>query len=248
MAEISAKTLLRRESGPRMTSFVVVLILTLSAFVSNVAAQQAVRRPTPSLTSEDLLERPSAYNAAVPNASALPSSSISSTSGPTPVGALYRDPAGAFSLNLPSGNWCLSTKSQDKGKLTDLRVFRKVEADGFASATASIYVLSSSASLPIKRAAQLDAVAQSALAEALVTRFLSNSAEIVSSGANSSGFQVIADQLILSRAVVRASISAFEHDGKLYVVICRAPLESFDAEAREFSAITQSLASSVARS
>lgn len=231
-----------------MTSFIVVLVLSLSAFVSTAAAQQSNRRSTPTLTSEDLLDRPSAYNAAASNASGLSSSSVSSTSRPTPVGALYRDPAGAFSLSLPSGSWCLNTKSQDKGKLSDLRVFRKLDADGFASATASIYVLTSTASLSIKQAAQFDAGGNRALAQALVARFLSSSAEIVSSGANSSGFQVVADQLISSRAVVRASINAFEHDGKLYVIICRAPLESFDAQAREFSAITQSLASSVARS
>ena len=230
-----------------MMSFVVVLVLSLSALVSTTAAQQA-NRPTPTLTSEDLLDRPSAYSAAKSNTSGLPSSSITSTSRPATVGALYRDPAGAFSLNLPSGDWCLNTKSQDKGKLSDLRVFRKLDADGFASATASVYVLSSTASLSIKQAAQFDAGSNRALAQALVTRFLSSNAEIISSGVNASGFQVVADQLISSRAVVRASISAFEHDGKLYVVICRAPLESFDAQAREFSAITQSLASSVARS
>lgn len=208
---------------------VIVVALTLFACVSTASAQQAGRRPTPSLTSEDLLDRASSYTRA-PEASRPSSPSASRL---TPAGAMYRDPAGAFSLSLPSGNWCLNARSQEKGKLSDLRVFRKLDADGFASATASVYVVPASAPLS---------------AEALVARFLSNSAEIVSSGANASGFQVIADQLVSRRAVVRASISAFQRDGKLFVVVCRAPLESFDAEAREFASITQSLAVSVARS
>lgn len=234
-----------------MMSFAIVFALAVSAFVSTATAQQAVRSAAPSLTSEDLLDRRSAYNpASSPSraSSSIPSSS--SASRPTPIGALYRDPAGAFSLNLPSGSWYLNTKSPAKGKLSDLRVFRKLESDGTASATASVYVLSSTASLSVGRATQIDADGGRALAEALVARFLSSNAEIVSAGAvsNRAGFQVIADQLVSRRAVVRALISAFEHEGKVYVVVCRAPLESFDAQARDFSAITQSLASSVARS
>lgn len=230
----------------------IVLALVVSAFVSTATAQQSVRRSTPSLTSEDLLDRPSTYSPAA-NPSSTSSSSVASSSRPTPVGALYRDPAGAFSLNLPSGSWHLNNnKSRDKGKLSDLRVFRKLDADGFASATASVYVLSATASLSVERIAQVEATGQRALAEALVARFLSSNAEIVSASADAqttrAGFQVVADQLVSRRAVVRALISAFEHEGKVYVVVCRAPIESFDAQAREFSAITQSLAESVARS
>lgn len=233
-----------------MMSAAIVFVLAVSAFVSTATAQQAVRRATPSLTSEDLLDRPSTYNPA-PNPSRTSSSIASSSSaGTTPVGALYRDPAGAFSLNLPSGSWQLKTRSLDKGKLSDLRVFRKLESDGVASATASIYVLSSTASLSVGRATQIEADGGRALAEALVARFLSSDAAIVSAGAasNRAGFQVVADQLVSRRAVVRALISAFEHEGKVYVVVCRAPIESFDAQARDFSAITQSLAVSFARS
>lgn len=232
-----------------MMSFAIVFALAMSAFVSTATAQQAVRRAAPSLTSEDLLDRPSPYNS-IGSSRASSSIASSSSAGFTPVGALYRDPAGAFSLNLPSGSWCLNTRSQEKGKLSDLRVFRKLEADGFASATASVYVLSSTASLSVRRAAQIESDGGRALAEALVARFLSSNAEIVSAGAasNRDGFQVVADQLVSRRAVVRALISAFEHEGKVYVVVCRAPLESFDAQARDFSAITQSLAVSVARS
>jgi hypothetical protein len=240
MVEISAKIFALRERRLRFMRFAVLLALSVSAFAATARAQQAAQRATPSLTSEDLLDRRSAYTPA------SNTTRISSPARDASVGGLYRDPAGAFSLNLPSGSWQLKTRSQDKGKLSDLRVFRKLDADGFASATASVYVLSASASLSIT--AQVNTAEQRALAETLVARFLSNSASIVSAGTDRSGFQVVADQMVARRAVVRALISAFEQDGRLYVIICRAPLESFDAQAREFSAITQSLASSVARS
>lgn len=229
-----------------MMRFVVTLALSLCAFAPDASAQQAGRRATPTLTSEDLLDRRSAYTPA-PTASGVSSSSVSASSGLSPVGALYRDPSGAFSLNLPSGSWRLGTRSEGKGKLSDLRVFRKLDADGFASATASVYVLSANAALSLGRIAQTDGAAQRALAEALATRFLSSSSSVVSAALDRSVFQVVADQMVSRRAVVRASIHAFEQGGKLYVVICRAPLESFDSQARDFSAITQSLASSVAR-
>ncbi|HEX8746343.1 MAG TPA: hypothetical protein VF717_04030 [Pyrinomonadaceae bacterium] len=228
-----------------MTSFVVMLALALCAFVSGASAQQAGRRATPALTSEDLLDRPSAYTPTTTPSRV--SSLVSASSGLSPAGALYRDPSGAFSLNLPSLSWQLGTKSEGKGKLSDLRVFRKLDADGFASATASVYVLSSNASLSVGRIAQADAAGQRALAEALAARFLSSSSAVVSAALDRAVFQVVADQMVSRRAVVRASIHAFEQDGKLYVIVCRAPLESFDTQAREFSAITQSLASSVAR-
>ncbi|MBD0371447.1 MAG: hypothetical protein ICV60_11465 [Pyrinomonadaceae bacterium] len=248
MVEKGSKNFVPEEKGLSMMRFIVMLALALSAFVATSEAQQTARRITPSLTSEDLLDRPSPYKPAVSPAP-VSSSSISSASRLSSAGAaLYRDPAGAFSLSLPSGNWQLNTKSLAKGKLWNLRVFRKLDADGFASATASIYVLSSTGSPLVSRLLQADGSAQRSLAESLVTRFLSSSAEIVSVNAGESGIQVVADQLVSRRAVVRASISAFEHGGKLYVVVCRAPLETFDAQAREFSAITQSLAVSVARS
>ncbi len=96
----------------------------------------------------------------------------------------------------------------------------------------------------------MDAKARAALAQALASRFLSNSAAVLSAEADPahSGFQILADQMVSGRAVVRALISAFEHGGKVYVIICRAPLEGFDAQALEFSAITQSLVLSIARS
>jgi hypothetical protein len=246
MDEKGTKTFAPRTGGIRLMRFVVVLALVALAFGTNAAAQQSGQGVPRSLTSEDLLGRLPAYSPAT-TASRVPSST-SSSSGLSPVGALYRDPSGAFSLNLPSGSWRLITKSQDKGKLSDLRVFRKLDAEGFAAATASIYMLSATAGLSVKRAAQDDAASQRALAEALVARFLSSSSEIVSATVERSGFQVVADQLVSRRAVVRASINAFEHGGRLYVIICRAPMETFDAQAREFSAITQSLAVSVARS
>jgi hypothetical protein len=232
----------RGESGLSMPRFVAMLALALCAFVSTAAAQQQ-GRPTPTLTSEDLLERPS-YN---PQPASVSSSAISSSRVAT-AGAIYTDPSGAFSLNLPSGSWQLNAKSINKGKLSNLRVFRKLDSEGFASATASVYVLSSNASLSVGRAAEVNAEAQRSLAASLVARFLSSSAEIVSADASASSIQVVADQLVSRRAVVRASICAFERGGCLYVVVCRAPLETFDSQAREFSAITQSLASSVMRS
>lgn len=243
MVENGRKLFALAGSSLRAMRFVIVTALFACAFVSVASAQQTARRAAPSLTSEDLLDRAPAYNPA-----AAPTARVSSSASSrlSPVGALYRDPSGAFSLSLPSGSWSVNTKSQGKGRLSDLRVFRKLDADGFASATASIYVLSSTASLSPTRAA--DAAAQRTLAEALVARFLSSSSEIVSAAPEGVGFQVVADQLVARRAVVRASICAFEEGGKLYVIVCRAPLETFDSQAREFSAITQSLASSVARS
>lgn len=229
-----------------MMRFAVMLALVVSAFVSTAFSQQ---RATPSLTSEDLLERRSAYTPAS-NMSNMPRAASSSTG--TPTGGLYRDPSGAFSLSLPSGSWRVITKSQDKGKLSDLRVFRKLDNEGFASATASVYVLSSTTGLSVERVAGLSADGQRSLAEAFAARFLSSNSSIISASAEASGsgtsFQVVADQLVSRRAVVRALIYAFEHEGRIYVVICRAPVESFDAQAPEFSAITRSLASSVARS
>ena len=228
-----------------MMRFAFMLALVVSAFASGANAQE--RRSAASLTSEDLLGRPSAYKGA-PAPQPQRTSSSSNPSRLTPVGALYRDPAGAFSLSLPSGSWQLDKKALEKGKLSDLRVFRKLDADGFASATASVYVLSATQSLAVGRAAQANADAQRALADSLVARFLSNNTSIISADAYNSGFQVVADQLVSRRAVVRALISATERDGQLYVIVCRAPVEAFDAEAREFSAITQSLAIRVARS
>lgn len=243
MVETSTKILKHREVTLSAFGFLVALALVVFAFASTSAAQEAGRRATPSLTSEDLLDRPT-YNP-VPSPARISSPSTSSSSRTIPVGGLYRDPSGAFTLSLPSGSWQLDKKSQGKGRPSDLRVFRKLDADGFASATASVFVLSQAANLSVRRA---DAAGQRAIADALVARFLSTSAAIVSADVSNNGFQVVADQLISRRAVVRALICAFEHDGHLYVVVCRAPVESFDQEAREFSAITQSLASSVARS
>jgi hypothetical protein len=251
MVERNAKTFAQKERRHGTMRFMAMLALLLSVFAVTSTAQQGGGRSAPSLTSEDLLDRVSAYGRASSPAR-VSTSPISSSTRSAPVSGLYRDPAGAFALDLPSGSWHAATKSQAKGRLSDQRVFRKLDADGFASATASVYILTSTPGFPVDRAARLEAGASRALAEALAARFLSTSASVVSadlydSGARS-GIQVVADQMISRRAVVRALISAFELDGRLYVVVCRAPLESFDEQAREFSAITQSLASSVARS
>jgi hypothetical protein len=220
-----------------------MLALVVSSFVSAASAQQ---RATPTLTSEDLLDRSSDYSAPASIGREPSSSTV------TPVGGLYQDPSGAFSLNFPSRNWRLNTKSLDKGRLNDLRVFRKVEGDGVASATASIYVVSPAAGLSVQNAAGLDGAGRSTLAQTLAARFLSSTSNVImtSAGKSEDGpeLQVLADQTVAGRASVRAIIYAFEHQGKLFVVVCRAPVESFDAQAREFFTIAQSLASSVKRS
>lgn len=226
-----------------MTRIAFMLTLVVSAFATTASAQ---RRATPTLTSEDLLDRSSAYN----DSSNLARDSSSSIG--TPVSSLYRDPSGTFSLNFPSGDWHLITKSQNKGRLNDLRVFRKLDGDGFASATASIYVLSSTDGLSVQKAAALDDAGRHTLAQVFAMRFLSSTSTIITVNVGKpekeSELQVMADQRVSSRAPVRALIYAFEHQGRLFVVVCRAPIESFDAEASEFSTITQSLASSVKRS
>lgn len=234
-----------KDTVQRMTLFLVMLALVASAFVSNSAAQ---RRATPSLTSEDLLDARSVSATGSTTARRISSVSSARTSAST----FYRDPTGAFSLRLPNAHWQLNAKSQAKRKLFDQRTFRKLDTDGFASATASVYVLTSTTALSIGEAARFEGSAQRELAQTLATRFLSNNASVVSIDAGAAdsraNFQVIADQLVARRVVVRALISAFEHQGRLFIVVCRAPLEGFDAEASEFLSITQSLASSVARS
>jgi hypothetical protein len=238
-----AKIFLLTNKSKSMMRLSVMLALIASAFASQAAAQG---RATPSLTSEDLLDRVSAYGPAAV------ASSAGATSAPTgtPVGGLYRDPTGAFSLNFPSSRWSIVTRSQDKGRLSDLRVFRKLDGEGFTSATLSVYVVSSGATLPVEQAARLDAQAQQTLARALTARFLSSNADVITAGVSerNTDFQVVADQLLSNRAAVRALIYALAREGKLYIVVCRTSVESFDAEAREFWAITQSFASSVARS
>jgi hypothetical protein len=245
----NVKTSAPKESWHGAIRFIATLALLLSVFAITSMAQQGGARATPGLTSEDLLDRVSAYSQ-VPGPARISTSAPSSSGRSTPVGGLYRDPAGAFALNLPSGSWHVGTRSQTN--LSGQRVFRKLEADGFASATASVYVLQASPGFPVDRVGSLEGGTLRALAERLAVRFLSTSASVVSadlfaSGAHP-GIQVLADQTVSRRAVVRALISAFERDGRLYVVVCRAPVESFNEQAREFSVITQSLASSVARS
>lgn len=239
-----------REKLACMTSALVALALCSSLLITHSFAQQTQRRSTPTLTSEDLMDNERGYAApaaaVAPPARAPFSASSSSASSST----VYRDPAGAFTLSLPNSNWRAGdSKSQTKARLFDRRVFRKLDADGFASATASVYVLPFTATLPVGASVRLDQPAQRQLAETLAARFLSSNASVVSiEAASPAAFKLVADQWVARRAVVRALISAFEMEGKLYVVVCRAPVESFDQEAHEFLSITQSLASSVGRS
>ena len=235
-----------REKLFSMTSTLVVIAIFSSSLVTHAFAQQAQRRSTPTLTSEDLMDNERGYSApAAPPARVPFSASPSSASFST----LYRDPAGAFTLSLPNSSWSAgASKSQTKTRLSDRRVFRKLDADGFASATASVYVFPSTATLPVGASVRLDQSAQRQLAETLAARFLSSNASVVSiEAASPAAFKLVADQWVARRAVVRALITAFEMEGKLFVVVCRAPVESFDREAHEFLSITESLASSVGR-
>jgi hypothetical protein len=138
------------------------------------------------------------------------------------------------------------------GRIYNQRSFRRVEPEGFASATANVYVLTDRHSLSSIDPARLSADEQRQLAQALATRFLSSNASLVSIEPAAStaqmGLRIIADHAIARHVVVRASINVFERQGRLYVVVCCASPETFDATVREFDAITNSLASSVMRS
>lgn len=228
-----------------------VLALLVCAFVSLSQAQQpASRRPASSLTSEDLLDRRVVVYAPAPSAQRVAPSRAQA--GGTAANTFYRDPAGAFTLNLPGGSWQLNAKTQRSGRGFSQRSFRKLEAEGFASATANIYVLALAQNLRLAEASRLSPEQQRELAQQIAARFLSNSVSLVSVEATPSergaGLRIIADQMIARRAAVRASILAFERQGQLFVVVCCAPVESFDSLARDFEAINASLSVSVTRS
>ncbi|MDQ3818181.1 MAG: hypothetical protein M3362_10865, partial [Acidobacteriota bacterium] len=236
----------KRDCKLTVTRMTLALALLVCVLASASSAQQGAQRPARSLTSEDLLNRPTVY---IPNNSAPPANISSSSVARPPASTLYRDPAGAFTLSFPSGNWRINKRA---GKLYNQRSFQRVEEEGFASATASIYVLSNSQNLPVIDPSRLSAEAQQEVAGLIAQRFLSSNASLVSVEAvvtrGRAGLRIIADQTIARRAVVRASINVFEQQGRFYVVVCCSPVETFDSIVREFDAITNSLASSVARS
>ncbi|HKC64128.1 MAG TPA: hypothetical protein VKB86_10840, partial [Pyrinomonadaceae bacterium] len=138
------------------------------------------------------------------------------------------------------------------GKIYNQRSFQRIEDEGFASATASVYVLTNSPNLPTVDPSRLSADAQQEVAALIAARFLSSNASLVSVepvvSRTRTGLHIIADQTIARRVAVRASINIFEQQGRFYVVVCCSSIETFDSTVREFDAITNSLASSVMRS
>jgi hypothetical protein len=236
---------------PGVAGFVCALLFLSCAFAQVSSAQEAVaagRRPARSLTSEDLLNRPVIYAPQQASNHMAPSSSAVKTSGAT----FYRDPLGAFTLSFPNGNWRVNPRAGSAGRLYNQRSFRRLEAEGFSSATANVYVLTDSSNLPITDLSHLGADGQREFAAAIIARFLSNNSSLVSiepvASNQSAGLRIIADQTIARRVAVRASINVFERQGRLFVVVCCASPDSFDAHLREFEVITNSLASSVTRS
>lgn len=228
-----------------LTSTGLALALVLCALAAAASAQEVRQRSARSLTSEDLLDRRAAYVAPVSGTGIAPSSSSQSRA----VSAFYRDPAGAFVLNFPNRNWRVNSKGPSGGRLDSARSFHKLEEEGFASATANVYVLEGGGT------ALADAVRQGGEAEQkfaawLSTRFLSSNSSPVSVEQiyGGSGLRIVTDQMVGRRTTVRALINAFERHGRLYIVVCSAPSESFDSNWREFNDITASLASSVMRS
>ncbi|HWT03169.1 MAG TPA: hypothetical protein VN256_23155 [Pyrinomonadaceae bacterium] len=244
----TARTIERPGRGRSPKSFALTLALLVCALVPSTSAQEAGHRPARSLTSEDLLNRPAVYvPQPVPNSRPLSSGSI------TAAGATrYRDPSGAFTLSFPNGNWRVNTKAVSSGSLYHQRTFRRIESEGYASATANVYVLTERSGLPVVDPSRLSAEGQRDFANALSALFLSNNASVVSvapvsTGPRSGQLRIVADQIIARRVAVRASISVSEREGRLFVVVCRASPETFDAYLREFEIITNSLASSAAR-
>jgi hypothetical protein len=241
----------KKNCGHGMARFIgALVVLTLCAFAQLSSAQETGRRPARSLTSEDLLNRPVIY---VPPPS-MQSAIAAEPSNPTANAGstYYRDPAGAFTLSFPNSLWQQSKRAASAGRRYNQRSFRRIETEGFASATANVYVLTESSNLPIIELSRLSPDAQRELAATLATRFLSSNATLVSveplSANARAGLRIIADQQIARRVAVRASINVVERQGRLYVVVCSASPESFDAHTREFEVITNSLASSVMRS
>ncbi|MBD0327071.1 MAG: hypothetical protein ICV68_11600 [Pyrinomonadaceae bacterium] len=229
-----------------LTSIVFALALLLCALVVVASAQDARQRSARSLTSEDLLDRRASYVIPSSETSIAPSSPQMGAA----VSAFYRDPSGAFVLNFPNRNWRVNSKGAHGGRLDTARSFRKLEEEGFASATASVYVLNDMGQSALAQSASLSPEQQQKLAALLATRFLSKSNSLVSLEQiyNGTGLSVVADQHVGRRTTVRAVINAFARRGRLYVVVCSAPFESFENNRREFNDITASLASSVMRS
>lgn len=222
------------------------LALMICALVVAASGQEARPRSARALTSEDLLDRRAAYVSPASGAGIAPSSNSQATA----ASAFYRDPSGAFVLNFPNRSWHVNAKGAHGGRLDSARSFHKVEEEGFASATANVYVLEDGDRSALAEFARLSPEQQQHLAGLLATRFLSNSSSLVSVEQifGGTGLRIVADQTIARRTVVRAVINAFERRGHLYVVVCSAPIESFENNWREFNDITASLASSVMRS
>jgi hypothetical protein len=225
-------------------------MLLSCAFAQVSSAQEMGRRSARSLTSEDLLNRPVIY---VPQPAAASSPAATSHGAIKSAGATYyRDPSGAFTLSFPNGNWRVNLRAGSAGRIYSQRSFRRVEDEGFSSATANVYVVTGGGNLPVVDPSSLGADEQREFAAALAARFLSSSSSLISIDpvmANAhAGLRIIADQTIAHRVAVRASINVFERQGRLFVVVCCASPDSFDAHLREFEVITNSLASSVMRS
>ena len=222
------------------------LALMLCALVVAAPAQEARQRSARSLTSEDLLDRRAAYISPASATSIAPSS----TSPGAAASAFYRDPAGAFVLNFPNRSWRVNARGAHGGRLDSTRSFHKVEEEGFASATANVYVVEDGGQSALSKVAGLSSEEQQKFALLMAARFLSNNSSLVSVEQifNGEGLRIVADQTVARRTTVRAVINAFERRGRLYVVVCSAPFESFDQNWREFNDITASLASSVMRS
>ena len=229
-----------------LTSLGFTLALFMCAFAVSTPAQEAGRRSARSLTSEDLLDRRAAYVSTATGTGIAPSSPSANAA----VSAFYRDPSGAFVLNFPNRSWRVNAKGAHGGRLDNARSFRKVEEEGFASATANVYVLEDGARSTLADVGNLSPEQQQKFAGALAARFLSSNSTLVSVEQifNGGGLRIVADQTIARRTTVRAVINIFERRGRLYVVVCSAPFESFDENWREFNDITASLASSVMRS
>jgi hypothetical protein len=241
----------KRSYDKSTARFVGALMLLVCGFAASAVAQQAGQRAARSLTSEDLLNRPAVYipPAASTTPAVSPSGATASKVLRTTGATLYHDPAGAFTLSFPNSNWKINNRA---GKIYNQRSFRRIEAEGFASATASVYVLTDRANLPLIDPARMGNDGQRELAAMLAARFLSSNASVVSVepvvSRSRTGLRIIADQAIARRVMVRASINVFEQQGRLYVIVCCSPIETFDSAQGEFDAITNSLASSVARS
>ena len=238
----------KRSESQSVASCICALLLLSCAFVDGSSAQEAGRRSARSLTSEDLLNRPVTY---IPQPASGAVAASTSGAMNNASATYYRDPAGAFTLSFPNAYWRVFTRAGSAGRIYNQRSFRRVEAEGFASATANVYVLTDG-HLSVIEPSRLGADDQREFAVMLAARFLSNNSSLVSVEPISSnvraGLRIIADQTIARRVAVRASINVFERQGRLFVVVCSASPETFDAHAGEFEVITNSLASSVMRS